>query len=32
MNTCSIVTKELEHERAVLLLSVNKSVSLNKLA
>jgi hypothetical protein len=31
MTSCSILTKELEHERAVMLLEINQSVSLNKL-
>lgn len=31
MTSCSILTKELEHERAVLLLAINQSVATNKL-
>ena len=31
MNSCSVVVKDKENERAVLLLEINNSVSLNKL-
>lgn len=31
MTSCSILTKELEHERAVLMLDINHSVALNRL-
>lgn len=31
MTSCSILTKELEHERAVLLLEINHSVAINRL-